>query len=99
MQHLSGRGAPRLLEHCAVLERVTSGERPSGEKKPDDVIDKIVAGKIKAFFEDSVLLEQPFVKDDAKTIQLLLDEVGAKVGEKVAVRRFVRYKLGESTEA
>ena len=43
-----------------------------------------------------MLLEQPFVKDDAKTVQQLLDEAGAKLGEKVAVRRFVRYKLGES---
>jgi elongation factor Ts len=67
--------------------------------KPDNVIDKIVEGKLRSFYEDSVLLEQPFVKDDSKTIQQLLDEMGAKVGEKVAVRRFVRYKLGESTEA
>ena len=63
------------------------------------MIDRIVEGKLKAFYKDSVLLEQPFVKDDSKTIQQLLDEVAAKVGEKVAVRRFVRYKLGESTEA
>ena len=67
--------------------------------KPDNVIDKIVEGKLRAFYGGSVLLEQPFVKDDSKTIQQLLDEVGVKVGEKVAVRRFVRYKLGESTEA
>jgi elongation factor Ts len=63
------------------------------------VLDRIVEGKLNAFYQSSVLLEQPYVKDDAKTIQQLLDEVAAKVGEKVAVRRFVRYKLGESTEA
>jgi elongation factor Ts len=79
-------------EHIARVQAKESG-------KPDNVMDKIVEGKLRAFFEDSVLLEQPFVKDDSKTIQQLLDEVGAKVGEKVAVRRFVRYKLGESTEA
>jgi elongation factor Ts len=78
-------------EHIARVQAKESG-------KPDNVIDKIVEGKLRAFFEDSVLLEQPFVKDDSKTIQQLLDEVGAKVGEKVAVRRFVRYKLGESTD-
>ena len=66
--------------------------------KPDGVIDKMVAGKVEAFYTDNVLLEQPFVKDDSKTVQQLLDEIGAKVGEKVAVRRFVRYKLGESGE-
>jgi elongation factor Ts len=102
--HIASPAAPRWLarediptqvmeqeEHIARVQAKESG-------KPDDVIDRIVEGKLRAFFEDSVLLEQPFVKDDAKTIQLLLDEVGAKVGEKVAVRRFVRYKLGESTE-
>jgi elongation factor Ts len=66
--------------------------------KPDNVIAKIVEGKLEAFYRDHVLLDQPFVKDDAKTVQQLLDETSAKVGEKVAVRRFVRYKLGEGAE-
>ncbi|MCI0636693.1 MAG: translation elongation factor Ts [Actinobacteria bacterium] len=66
--------------------------------KPDTVVPKIVEGKMKGFFEQTVLLEQPFVKDDSKTIQQLLDEVGAKVNEKVAVRRFVRFRLGEESE-
>ena len=48
--------------------------------------------------KDHVLLDQPYVKDDSKTIQQYLDEVGAKTGEKVVVRRFVRYKLGEDAE-
>ena len=102
--HIASPAAPRWLareeipaevaeqeEHIARVQAKESG-------KPDNVIDRIVEGKLKAFYEDSVLLEQPFVKDDSKTIQQLLDEVGARVGEKVAVRRFVRYKLGESTE-
>jgi elongation factor Ts len=68
--------------------------------KPENIREKILEGKLSRWAgENSVLLDQPFVKDDSKTIQQLLDEVGAKVGEKVAVRRFVRYKLGESTEA
>jgi elongation factor Ts len=66
--------------------------------KPEHVIAKIVDGKLDAFYRDHVLLDQPFVKDDAKTIQQLVDETSAKVGEKVAVRRFVRYKLGEGAE-
>ena len=102
--HIASPAAPRWLareevpsdvveqeEHIARVQAKESG-------KPDNVIDRIVEGKLKAFYEDSVLLDQPFVKDDSKTIQQLLDEVGAKVGEKVAVRRFVRYKLGESTQ-
>ena len=59
------------------------------------MIEKIVEGKLNALFKDHVLLEQDYVKDDSKTVQQLLDEISAKLGEKVAVRRFVRYKLGE----
>jgi elongation factor Ts len=102
--HIASPAAPSWLSREDVPAKVVEQEehiarvqaKESG--KPDNVIDRIVAGKLKAFYEGSVLLEQPFVKDDSKTIQQLLDEVGAKVGEKVAVRRFVRYKLGESTE-
>jgi elongation factor Ts len=51
-----------------------------------------------AFYQQTVLLDQKYVKDDTKTIQQLLDEVSVKVREKVAVRRFVRFKLGEEAE-
>ena len=63
--------------------------------KPDNVTRQIVEGKMAAFFADNVLLEQQYVKDDSKTIQQLLDEVGAKTGEKVVVGRFARFRLGE----
>ena len=102
--HIASPAAPQWLTREDVPAQVVEQEehfarvqaKESG--KPDHVIDMIVEGKLRSFYEDSVLLEQPFVKDDSKTIQQLLDEMGAKVGEKVAVRRFVRYKLGESTE-
>jgi len=55
--------------------------------RPDNVLDRIVTGKLDAFFKDNVLLDQPFVKDDKVTITQLVDEVSAKVGEKLAVRR------------
>ena len=102
--HIASPASPRWLRREDVPEdAVAEQERYARAQakeagKPDDVIEKIVAGKIDSFYEDNVLLEQSFVKDDSKTIQQLLDEVGAKVGEKVAVRRFVRYKLGESDE-
>ncbi|MGZ5295909.1 MAG: translation elongation factor Ts [Actinomycetota bacterium] len=63
--------------------------------KPEHVVEKIIEGKLAALFKDNILLEQDFVKDDSKTVRQLLDEASAKLGEKVAVRRFVRYKLGE----
>jgi elongation factor Ts len=66
--------------------------------KPDNVLDRIVEGKLQGFFKTTVLVDQPFVKEPEKSIQHLLDEVSAKVGEKVAVRRFVRYKLGEELD-
>ncbi|HEX6265017.1 MAG TPA: translation elongation factor Ts [Actinomycetota bacterium] len=102
--HIASPAAPRWLtredvpadivqqeEHIALVQAKEAG-------KPENVLDRIVEGKLNAFYQGSVLLEQPYVKDDGKTIQQLVDEVAAKVGEKVAVRRFVRYKLGESTE-
>jgi elongation factor Ts len=102
--HIASPAAPRWLQREDVpADLVTQEEHIARVQakeagKPDHVMEKMVGGKLDAFFKDNVLLEQPFVKDDAKTIQHLLDEVGAKVGEKVAVRRFVRYKLGESVE-
>ncbi len=66
--------------------------------KPDNVLDRIVEAKLQGFFKTTVLVDQPFVKEPEKTIQQLIDEVSAKVGEKVAVRRFVRYKLGEDLD-
>lgn len=99
--HVASPSAPRFVDREEVPADVVERERHVFEVqaketgKPDDVIGRIVDGKLSAFYRDVVLLEQPFVKDDTKTIQQLLDEVSAKVGEKVAVRRFVRYKLGE----
>ncbi len=102
--HVASPLAPTYIAREDVPEGVLAAERHIYEiqakelGKPDAVIPTIVEGKLKAFFEQTVLLDQPFVKDDSKTIQQLLDEVSAKVGEKVAVRRFVRFRLGEETE-
>ncbi|HET7236168.1 MAG TPA: translation elongation factor Ts [Actinomycetota bacterium] len=101
--HIASPAAPRFVSREEVSPEELGSERQVFEAqaremgKPDNVIPNIVEGKMQAFYEQNVLLDQPFVKDDSKTIQQLLDEVGAKVGEKVAVRRFVRYKLGEET--
>src|SRR5882672_5065919 len=64
------------------------------EKKPDAVKDKIVEGKLKKFFQENVLLEQPFVKDDKVTVGDLVKGLSGKTGEKVEVRRFARFELG-----
>ena len=63
--------------------------------KPEKVIEKIVDGKLKKFFSEACLLEQPFVKDPDITVQDLLNEMMAKTGETIVIRRFVRFQLGE----
>ena len=62
--------------------------------KPEQVRAKIVDGKLKKFFQEIVLMDQAFVKDDKKTIADLVKETSGKVGENVVVRRFVRFELG-----
>ena len=101
--HVASPSAPRYVTRDQVPAGELRAERRIFEAqarelgKPDNVIPIIVEGKMEAFYEQTVLLDQPYVKDDSKTIQELLDETSAKVGEKVAVRRFVRFRLGEET--
>jgi len=64
--------------------------------KPEKVIDKIVEGKLRKFYSEACLLEQPFVKNPDITVQDLLNELIAKTGENILIRRFVRFQLGES---
>src|SRR5438034_623755 len=71
---------------------------PKNANKPDQVIDKIVEGRLNKFYEESVLLDQPFVKDPAKTVAELVTEKVAKTGEKITIRRFTRYKMGEGLD-
>ena len=66
--------------------------------KPEKVIEKIVDGRLKKFFSESCLLEQAFVKNPDITIQDLLNEMMAKTGENIVIKRFVRYQLGEGDE-
>jgi elongation factor Ts len=102
--HIASPSAPQYVSREEIPAEVVDHERGIFEAqaremgKPDNVIPNIVEGKMKAFYEQTVLLDQKYVKDDTTTIQQLLDEVGAKVGEKVAVRRFVRYRLGEEVD-
>ncbi len=63
--------------------------------KPEKIIDKIVEGRIDKFMKEICLLEQPFVKDPDLTIQDLLNELIAKMGENISIRRFTRYQVGE----
>lgn len=78
-------------------ERAVYLEQVKQEGKPEKMQEKIVEGKLRKFYQESTLMDQVFVKDPAgkQTIRQLVDEASLKTGEKVVVRRFVRYQLGE----
>jgi len=64
--------------------------------KPENIVDKIAEGKLKRFYKESCLLEQPYVRDPDITVADLINDVIAKIGENITIRRFARYQIGES---
>jgi len=64
--------------------------------KPENVVDKIVEGKLNKFYEESCLLNQPYVRDTDISIADLLNQMIAKIGENISIKRFIRYQIGES---
>ena len=66
--------------------------------KPENVVPKIVEGKMNKFFKDNCLLNQPYVRDPELSVEDLLNELIAKIGENISIRRFVRFQTGESQE-
>lgn len=92
---------PRFVKIEDVPEEVINKEKEiireqlKNEKKPENVIEKIIEGRIQKFYEETVLLEQPFIRDDKKKIKELIAEVIARTGENIQVARFVRLQLGE----
>jgi len=89
---------PEMLEKERDIARAQAKNDPKNANKPEQVIEKIVEGRLNKFYEEVVLLDQPFIKDPAKTVGELVTEKIAKTGEKVTIRRFARYKMGEGLE-
>lgn len=95
---------PEYLERSEVPADALTKEKEIltaqalNEGKPANIVEKMVQGRLEKFFAEKVLLEQPFVKDDSKTIQEMVNERIAKIGENIKIRRFVRYELGEGLE-
>ena len=85
---------PAVLEK----EREIARGQAINEGKPEKVVDKIVEGRIKKYYKEVVLMEQQFVKDDSLTITQLVNNAVIKIGEKITVRRFVRFEMGEGLE-
>jgi elongation factor Ts len=82
---------PALIEN----EKEIYLEQAKNEGKPDNIAEKIVTGRLDKYFQDVCLMEQAFVKDPDKTITDLVTELTAKIGEKITVRRFACFRLGE----
>jgi elongation factor Ts len=83
-----------VLDHEAEIAR----NRALEEGKPEKILDRIVEGRLRKFKEEVVLLNQPFIKDEEKTIEQYLHETIASIGENTVIRRFVRWEVGESSE-
>jgi len=93
--------APRFIKREEVPQSVIDEEtemqrrRAIEEGKPENVAQKVAEGRMGKFYEEIVLLEQPFIRDDKVTIEDLRKQVVAEVGENVVIRRFSRFELGE----
>lgn len=91
---------PAVVREADVDEATLEAERRFAEHqareegKPDHIVDKIVDGKVKAFYKERVLLNQPFVKDDSRTVGELIEELQRTTGEKIEVHRFARFQIG-----
>lgn len=83
-------------ERKILLEQLKNDEKNAS--KPDEVLEKIIDGRLNKFFEEIVLVEQPFIKDPTKTIGDLVTEKIASIKENITIRRFTRYKMGEGIE-
>jgi elongation factor Ts len=85
----------QILDH----EREIYREQARATGKPEPVIEKIVVGKMEKFYEENCLYEQHFIKDESVTVEELIAQMIAKLGENISVRRFVRLKVGETALA
>jgi elongation factor Ts len=73
-------------------------EQMRDQKKPEAILEKIALGKLEKFYEQTCLLDQPFVKEDKKKIHEVVTDAVAKIGENIQIRRFVRFALGEGLQ-
>ncbi|WP_029520395.1 MULTISPECIES: translation elongation factor Ts [unclassified Persephonella] len=82
---------PEVIEKEGEIAR----EAALAEGKPEHIAEKIAEGKVEKFLKEVCLLEQPYIKDDKKTVEDLIKEYIAKLGENIQVRRFTRYEIGD----
>jgi elongation factor Ts len=96
--------SPRWIRVEDIPEAVIEEERQNARiwahesGKPENVIERIVEGRLGKFYDDNCLLRQPYIRDDAKTVDEMVKEMIATTGENVTIRRFVRWTVGEELE-
>ncbi len=83
-------------EREILMEQLKNDPKNAG--KPEDVLNKIIEGRLNKFYEENVLIDQPFVKDPSKTVGELVAEKIGSIKENISIRRFTRYKMGEGIE-
>ncbi len=94
-QYLNKESVPaEALENEKEILR----QQAINEGKPANIVEKMLEGRVKKFYQENCLMEQPFVKDQDKTITDVVNEAVLAIGEKISVRRFVRYEMGEGLE-
>jgi elongation factor Ts len=84
-----------ISPELVASERAIYIEQVRAEGKPEAIVEKIVDGKINKWYSEVVLLDQPYVKDDKKTVGTLIQEAVARMGENIQIRRFAKYRLGQ----
>src|SRR5262249_3262292 len=98
--HAAAAGAEWVRPEDVAAERVAKEQeifraQLEGSGKPAKILDQIVEGKLKKFYSETCLLEQPYIRDDKLTVADVVRQAVAKTGENIVVRRFVRYRLGQ----
>jgi elongation factor Ts len=88
-----------LIDAESAMQMRILKEDPKNASKPDNILEKIIEGRMDKFYQELVLLEQPFLKDDSKTVADLLRETVAAVGESIEIRRFARFELGQNADS
>jgi len=88
----------QLTEDVLERERNVARNRAKEEGKPDNILEKIVEGRLEKFKDEVVLLRQEYIRDGSKTVQDLLNETISAIGENIVIRRFSRWELGEHSQ-
>lgn len=97
--------SPEFIDEADIPEKVLEREREDArnwaleEGKPESIVDRIVEGRLSKFKDEMVLMRQEYIRDDSKTVQELLHEHIAKIGENIVVSRYERWELGENTQS